>query len=391
MSTCPECSSSKTWKDGLRYVQGTSIQRHLCRSCGYRFSDPSLNVSKDPECNQTVHRMALNMPSSLLSNRQICALETERVKNLVRAETETKALRESTQGFKGEIIDFSWYMQKRELSKHTIEHRCNRLGYLLNKGADLHNPTSIETIVATSKWSKANKKTYLDCYKSYCIWKKIEWDKPRIRVPQKEPFLPLEEEVQQLIAGCGKKTGTLLQLLYETAVRIGEAATLTWKDVDFKSKKLLVNYPEKGGASRTLELSDLLLAMLKALPKRDDGHVFNPRPRSLGSSFQRQRNGIAKRLHNPRLKDIHFHTLRHLRATLTYYETGGDILRVKYLLGHRKLDTTSRYAHYQAFKKGEYMVKRPQNKEEEDQLILEEWELVRTDTKLNLGIYRKRK
>ncbi len=30
-------------------------------------------------------------------------------------------------------------------------------------------------------------------------------------------------------------------------------------------------------------------------------------------------------------------------------------------------------------------------KEEEDQLILEEWELVRTDTEINLGIYRKRK
>jgi hypothetical protein len=64
---------------------------------------------------------------------------------------------------------------------------------------------------------------------------------------------------------------------------------------------------------------------------------------------------------------------------------------VKYLLGHRKLDTTSRYAHYQAFKKGEYMVKHPQTKEEEDWLILEEWELVRTDNNLNLGIYRKRK
>ena len=37
------------------------------------------------------------------------------------------------------------------------------------------------------------------------------------------------------------------------------------------------------------------------------------------------------------------------------------------------------------------MVKRPKTKEEEDQLILEEWELVRTDVDINLGIYRKRK
>ena len=38
--------------------------------------------------------------------------------------------------------------------------------------------------------------------------KKIEWDKPRIKVAQKQPFLPLEEEVQQLVNGCGKITGT---------------------------------------------------------------------------------------------------------------------------------------------------------------------------------------
>jgi hypothetical protein len=37
------------------------------------------------------------------------------------------------------------------------------------------------------------------------------------------------------------------------------------------------------------------------------------------------------------------------------------------------------------------MVKRPQTKAEEDQLILEEWEFVRLDTELNLGVYRKRK
>ena len=369
---CPECQSSKVWKDGLRYIQGEPIQRFLCRSCGYRFSD---NYYK--ECQTTY-------------SRQICVLD-EKAKNLVRANQKNEALRETKQQLKGEIIQFGWYMKKRELSEATIEHRCYRLEYLIKKGADLHNPTSIETIVATSGWSKANKKVYLDCYKAYCIWKKIEWDKPRIKVPQKQPFLPLEEEVQQFIAGCGKITGTLLQLLYETGVRVGEASALTWKEIDFKAKTLMVNFPEKGGASRTLEISDVLISMLNALPKRSDGHIFTPKARSLGSSFQSQRNRIAKRLNNPRLKDIHLHTLRHLRATLTYYETGGDILRVKYLLGHRKLDTTSRYAHYQAIKKGEYMVKRPQTKEEEDQLILEEWELVRTDVDINLGIYRKRK
>ena len=131
--------------------------------------------------------------------------------------------------------------------------------------------------------------------------------------------------------------------------------------------------------------------MLKALPKREDGHIFNPKSRSHDSTFSKQRNRIALRLGNPRLKDIHFHTLRHLRATLTYYASDGDILRVKYLLGHKRLDTTGRYAHYQAFKKEEYITKRSTTREEEDNLLDTGFKFIRYDTKHDEAIYRKRK
>jgi len=41
MLKCPECSSTKLYKDGFRYLaDGTHVQRYLCRDCGYRFSDP---------------------------------------------------------------------------------------------------------------------------------------------------------------------------------------------------------------------------------------------------------------------------------------------------------------------------------------------------------------
>ena len=204
------------------------------------------------------------------------------------------------------------------------------------------------------------------------------------------PFLPLETEVHQLINGCGKKTGTLLQLLYETGVRIGEASLLKWTDLDFKSNKLRVNCPEKGGNSRTVEISDKLISMLKALPKRKDGYIFNPKSRTNGSTFNKQRNRLALRLGNPRLKGVHFHILRHLRATLTYYETDGDILKVKYLLGHKRLDTTGRYAHYQAFKKAEYITKRAKTREEEDQLLNEGYKFIRYDAKHEEVVLTKR-
>ena len=151
---------------------------------------------------------------SQTGSRQICALETERVKNLVAVETKQKTAGENN--IKGEIIQFGWHMQKRGLSEATIQTRIYRLNVLVQKGANLEEPETVETVLAVSEWGKANKKIFANCYKAYCNYKKIDWQLPRITVANKEPFLPLEEEVRQLVAGSGKKTATLLQLLFET-------------------------------------------------------------------------------------------------------------------------------------------------------------------------------
>jgi len=280
-------------------------------------------------------------------------------------------------------------MKKKGLADATIKSRTYRLNVLLKKGADLENPDSVETFLATSEYKPANKRLFIDSYKTYTTYRKIEWEKPKTIVPQKEPFLPQDEEVKQLIAGTGKRTSTLLQLLYETGIRIGEASLLQWTDIDFKAKQIRINLPEKGSNSRTLEISDTLIAMLNALPKRQDNNLFNPRVRTLQTNFDRQRNKLAKQLQNPRLKQIHFHTLRHLKATSEYYKTGGDILRVKYILGHKRLDTTGKYAHYQPFRTDEYTCKTATNITEVEQLIENGFEYI---TEIDgLKVFRKRK
>jgi len=281
-------------------------------------------------------------------------------------------------------------MKKKGLSEATIKSRVYRLNRLLKKGANLDKPETVETILAVSEWTPAHKRTFADTYKTYADYKKIEWQKPKIVVPNKEPFLPQDEEVKQLIAGTTGNTSTLLQLLYETGMRIGEANSLKWIDIDFKAKTVKVNCPEKGGNSRTLEISDRLIGMLYALPKRKDNNVFNPRTKTLSGTFIRQRERVAKQLQNPRIKQIHFHTLRHLKATTEYYKTGGDILRVKYILGHKRLDTTIRYTHYQPFRKDEYACKTATNEEEATALIENGFEYILT-TPNGYMLFRKRK
>ncbi len=61
-----------------------------------------------------------------------------------------------------------------------------------------------------------------------------------------------------------------------------------------------------------------------------------------GITMKKRRKKIAHKLGNPRILMIHFHTIRHWKATTEYARTK-DILYVQHLLGHRSIKTTLKY------------------------------------------------
>jgi len=338
MLVCPECGSQRTWKDGLRYVQGASVQRFICRSCGYRFSDPSLNVSKDPECNQNVHRMALNMPSSLLSNRQICALETERVKNLVKVETRTEtALREST---RGDIISFAWHLKKIARRETTIE-TYSKFVEVLSKISDLKDPDSVKLAIATHFKNQNTKRSACCAYDAYLKYAGGQWEKPNYKQEHTQVFIPTNEEIQ-LAINSGKRTSVIFShFIYETGARVNEAERLEWTDLNREQNNVTVK-ASKNGKARTIPISQHLISMLFSLPKKGKT-VFPKRARGNRQIAFRTRLITLSKIHdNPRLKKIHFHTLRHCKALREYHKTL-NMQRVKRILGHKSILTTQRY------------------------------------------------
>lgn len=112
------------------------------------------------------------------------------------------------------------------------------------------------------------------------------------------PFIPTEQELDQMIAAAGKKVATFLQLLKETGARCGEISRLTWTDIDLQQKVVRIK-PEKGSLPRMLPISKKASEMLNNLPKKS----ANPFPfaRYMRSNFYIQRKRIAKKLGNPRL------------------------------------------------------------------------------------------
>lgn len=173
----------------------------------------------------------------------------------------------------------------------------------------------------------------------------------RYKHTQTLPFISVEREIDQLIAGCGKKVAVSLQLLKETGMRIGEAWQLRWIDIDDERRTVSCS-SEKHGNPRMFRVSVKLIAMLKALPKTSE-LVFGATSLICHRwNFSKQRKRLAQKLQNPRISHIHFHTLRHWKATMEYHRTK-DILHVKQLLGHKSINATLVYTQLIKFKNDE--------------------------------------
>jgi integrase len=77
---------------------------------------------------------------------------------------------------------------------------------------------------------------------------------------------------------------------------------------------------------------------------------------------------MSEKLGNPRLLRIHFHTLRHWKATMEYHRTK-DILCVMKLLGHKNIANTLIYTQLVEFEGDEYHSAIANNVEEAQKLI----------------------
>jgi len=343
---CPECGSNERLvKNGHRYGRkNEDIQRWLCKNCGHRFSETRLKGSDVSEHAQRIHRQILKTTSTYPSNCRVCVADGAMI-NLAEVESriqEKAAGATKTQAdIKGAIVSFAWYLKKNGYREITIHVATNNLTILHRRGADLFNPETVKETIANQKWSESYKLNMAAIYTLFLKMQGLTWQQPMYKPVEKFPFIPTEKEIDDLIAGCGKKTAAYLQLLKETGMRSGEADKLKWIDFDFERGVVSVT-PEKNSKPRILKISIKCIAMLQNLPKTSDIVFGVTTINTKRSSLEHTRKILARKLNNPRLLQIHFHTLRHWKATMLYHQTK-DPFYVKEFLGHKRLDTTQLY------------------------------------------------
>lgn len=380
IQSCPECGSERLYRDGLRYLDdGETAQRWLCRDCGFRFSE---------------HRTLFHEPSlgriTPIMTSQVCVLT--KAKNLATArETETLAdnERQTRSDLKGKLVEYLWHLKKQGYSEETVKTRVKLLTQLSKEGTNLFNPEDVKKAIAAHEtWGNGHKLIVVHAYSGFVEMLGLKWVAPTYVNDKSLPFVPLEKEIDALISGCSKKISVSLQLLKETGMRIGEAWKLRWIDVD-EEQSIIRCRAEKHGNPRVLKTSSKLISMVNSLPKTSEYVFANGNLSGHRWRFDRQKRKLAEKLQNPRLLQIKFHSLRHWKATMEYHKTK-DILRVKQLLGHKRIDSTMVYTQLVSFEGDDYDVKATESKKEIEELLKVGFEWVGQD-KDGLVFLRKRK
>jgi integrase len=253
------------------------------------------------------------------------------------------------------VVNYMLWLKKQGYAESTIFSRVKIMKHLA-KNANIDDPEAIKEIIAKKdSWGLGRKEIVVECYSNYLLSVDGTWNPPRYRAIEKIPFIPTEGEIDYLIAACGQKTSTFVQLLKETGARCGEAWKLEWIDVDSERSTVRIT-PEKHSNPRMLKVTRRLIERLQDLPKNSKYVFGDTNLKTTMRLFERSRKLAATRSKNPRLNSITFHTLRHWKATMEYHKTK-DILHVMRLLGHKNIKNTMRYTQLVDFGEQDYVVK----------------------------------
>ena len=169
------------------------------------------------------------------------------------------------------------------------------------------------------------------------------FDRGLIRERQHVIVLPQQADVDRFVAACPDMLGRLVRLLEQTGLRLEEAGSLTWRQMDSARRCLTIEH-NKSGRPRAVPLSDAALRTISGTPRRLGcpwvfwhGEARPDRFRNLDSPLAKIRKaaGIPFRTHDLR----HLYAVREMQA-------GRSIYAVQQALGHTSVKTTEIYLAY---------------------------------------------
>ena len=252
-------------------------------------------------------------------------------------------------GYKNDILLFFMYLEKESLNYLDIEYSDIRL-YFEYLDLKKLSKTSINRNISALR----------NFYK-YLLRNKLIDNNPfnLVSAPKKDKKLPkflYQNEIEVLFNTpslddvLGIRDRLILEMLYATGIRVGEAELIKLKDIDFKNKSIRII--GKGNKERYVyfgsfakEYLDLYLNKSRVKLDKNNSEYLFLNKNGTRLTARGIRLILDKVINKSSLDlDISPHTLRHSFAT-HMLEKGCDILSVQELLGHESLKATQVYTH----------------------------------------------
>ncbi len=163
-----------------------------------------------------------------------------------------------------------------------------------------------------------------------------------------ERYVPPVEDVQKVLAVAVEDDFDLLMVLYHTAGRISEIFRLTWSDINFDQRFILLKTRKRRGGELVtdkLPLTDMLFDVLQRRYQVSDKSVKWVFPGADGDklSFSKRRYLMKRLCEKAGVKSFGFHGIRHHVASVLAESGQASFTQIQKLLRHKRSTTTDHY------------------------------------------------
>jgi len=152
-----------------------------------------------------------------------------------------------------------------------------------------------------------------------------------------------EEEEAKLMKASSPRLRSVIFVVLNTGLRLGEALSLKWDLIDFKKRALTVERT-KSGKPLTIFINGDLWKELKRLRSLDGTSTYVFENPKTGKPITTIRTAFEGACGRAEITGLTFHRLRHTVAS-RLIERHADIEEVRSLLGHSNMAITQRYVH----------------------------------------------
>lgn len=223
-----------------------------------------------------------------------------------------------------------------------------------------HDDGTVEEVVTQRKRSQSTVVRYLAALSTVYTHAVKEWKwiareqnpMPDVKKPKEARgrvrYLS-DDERARLLDACQRRKNKHLYLVVmlalSTGARKGEIMNLTWDDVSFELKRIILR-DTKNGETRAVPLVGSAYDLMKAHSegRRQDTPLVFPRSGLKGNKPASIREAWLVAVEEAGIENFRFHDLRH--STASYLAmNGASLAEIAEVLGHKTLQMVKRYAH----------------------------------------------